>query len=221
MTAEDQTGETRLDMETGLDEQLASVIACPNTSKVLTVLTERVASPTAIASQLGIEVSLVSHHVKKLERLGLVEQVDERIVGGAIEHIYRAVVRPCIGNDEWEKLSAAEKRQFSLWILQLMLADATRSFEAGLFDAPRNHLSRTAMVLDRKGFDEVAEIQDRALDEIFEVQARSAERLVGGEEPAVDIVAALTCFEVPEGVKGMKIDEVPSTLPTLAIRKSN
>jgi predicted transcriptional regulator len=208
--------------EKELDQQLASLVACGNTIKALTILTEREASPKEIGSQLGVTTSAASHHVKKLESLGMVELVEERDVGGAIQHLYRAVVRPLVSNEEWEKLSEEERRRFSIWIVQLILADAARSFDARLFDAPaNNHLSRIALVLDRQGFDEVAEIQDRALAEIFEVQARSTGRLALGGGAAASIVAAMMCFEVPEGVRWMKVQEVPSTVPAVAVRKSN
>jgi hypothetical protein len=149
-----------------------------------------------------------------------------------------------INNVEWQKLSVMERQRFSIWIFQQVLADAARSFDAALFDArPNNHLSRTAMTVDQKGFDEVAEIQDRALDEIIGVEELSSERIAGGEKPVVSVVAAMMCFELPragesagvavadqkdsqaiqwrEEVKRMKIEEVPSAVPTVAVRKSN
>lgn len=205
-----------------LDTQLASLVASSSTIKALSILTERAASPKEIAPLLELSTSATSHHVKKLEALGMVELVEEREVGSAIQHFYRAVVRPVISNEEWEKLSIEKRERFSIWIFQLILADAARSFDASLFDAcPRNHLSRTALVLDDEGFDEVAEIQDRALSEIFEAQARSAERLAGGAERSANVIAAMTSFEVPQGVNSMKVQEVPPALPTVWVRKSN
>lgn len=216
MAAEDLTGGK------GLNEQLAALVASPNTIKVLTILTERPVSPKEIASSLELTIPGASYHVKKLVNLGMAELVEKRDVGGAIQHIYRAVVRPVVGNEEWEKLSLAERHRVSIWIVQLILADAASSFDAALFDArSNNHLSRTAMVFDQRGFDEVAEIQDRALAEILEAQALSSERITRGEGVGVNIVAAMTCFELPEEVRCMKVQEVPSTVPMLAVRKSN
>ncbi len=227
-----------------LDEQLASLVASPNTIKALTILAERPASPAEIGRVLELTIPAASYHVNKLVGLGMVELVDERDVGGRIQHVYRAIVRPLVSNEEWQKLSVAQRQPFSIWILQLVLADAARSFDAVLFDAcPNNHLSRTPMVLDQRGYDEVAKIQDRALDEIFRVEQLSAERMAGGEEPAVTVVAAMMCFAIPQAQDGlgvaatderqslaswwrdegrrMKIEEVPSTVPAVSIRKSN
>jgi predicted transcriptional regulator len=221
MKAEERTGEKRL------DEQMAELVSCGNTIKALTVLAERPASAKEIGPDLGLSTSAASHHVKKLVGLGMVELVETREAGSAFQHIYRAIVRPLVSNEEWQKLSVAARQRFSLWIVQLVLADAAASFAAGMFDAwPNNHLSRTSMRLDRQGFDEVAAIQDRALDEVLEAEARSSERMARGEE-TIDVVAAMMCFEVPqsrdrlEGVKRMDIQEVPTTFPAVAIRKSN
>jgi DNA-binding transcriptional ArsR family regulator len=218
--AEDRTEEKN--KKKGLDEQLASIVACSNTIKVLTILTERLASPTELASLLNLTIPAVSHHIKKLVRLGMVELVEKREMGGAYQHVYRAVVRPLVGDEEWGKLSVAERHRFSIWIVQLILADAARSFDAALFDAcPSNHLSRIVMAVDQQGFDEVAKIQNKALAEIYEAQARSSERIAAGGEASANVVAAMMCFELPKEVKGMKVHEVPSTMPALSIRKSN
>jgi DNA-binding transcriptional ArsR family regulator len=208
--------------EARLDEQLAPLVSCRKTLEVFTILAERPASPKEIAGCLESSISAVSYHVRKLVRLRMVEMVEELDAGGTFEHIYRALIHPVVGNEEWGKLSVAERQRISIWIVQLILADAARSFDAALFDAcSNNHLSRTPMIVDRKGFDEVAEIQDRALAEIFEVKVKSSERLAAGEEPSVHVVAAMMCFELPEEVRYMKIQEVPSTVPALLVRKSS
>ncbi|HEX3174431.1 MAG TPA: hypothetical protein VHQ43_09465 [Solirubrobacterales bacterium] len=214
--------------EKGLNGQLAALVGCDKTIEVLTVLTERTASPKELSSLLGWSIPVASHHAKKLAGFGMVELVEEREDGSAVEHFYRGVVRPLISNQVWRRLSVAERQRFSIWIVQLILADAARSFDAALFDAsPNNHLSRTVMQLDRQGYDEVAEIQDKALGKIFEVEKRSNKRIAAGNEDTAVIAAALMCFELPrfgepsKEVRRMKIQEVPSTVPAAAIRKSN
>ncbi|HEX8689716.1 MAG TPA: winged helix-turn-helix domain-containing protein [Solirubrobacterales bacterium] len=190
--------------ETKLDEQLALVISSEITIKVLVALVERSASPKQVATALGLKVPTVSHHVKKLERMGLIELVEEKEVRGAVQHIYRAVIRPIVSDEEWEKLGIEERQRFSIWIVQMILVDAARSFEARLFDARAdNHLSRTPMVVDEQGAGEVAEIQNQALSDIIEVAATSADRMVSSGEPGIDFIAAMMCFELPEPSIGL------------------
>jgi DNA-binding transcriptional ArsR family regulator len=186
-----------------LNEQLALLVSCENTIKVLTVLAERAASPKEIADILGLSTPNASHHVKKLKRLHLVELIEEREVGGTIQHIYRAIIRPLVSTEEWDKLSVDERQRFSIWIVQLIVADAAKSFDAGVFDVrPTRHLSRTPMVADDKGLDEVAEIQNRALDEIIQTQAVIADRMARDGTPGMNMIAAMMCFELPEPSDG-------------------
>lgn len=198
MTAEIRT------QEVGLDEQLAQVISSETTVKVLIYLVDRPGSPKEIADSLGLKTPNVSHHVKKLAKMGLIELIEERVVRGTIQHIYRAVVRPIMSDAEWEKLTIAERQRYSVWIVQMILVDLTKSFAANLFDArPNNHLSRVPMVVDEQGVDEVAAIQKRALEETIQAEANSAERMVENGEPGINLVAAMMCFELPEPTTGL------------------
>jgi predicted transcriptional regulator len=121
-----------------LGGELALVINSETTVKVLVVLVERAASPKEIGDELDLTTPNASHHVKKLRDLGLVELIDTEIVGGAVKHIYRAVVRPIVSTEEWAKLSVAERQRYSIWIVRMILADAARSFQAQVFDARPN-----------------------------------------------------------------------------------
>lgn len=190
--------------EIALDEQLASVISSEPTVKILIYLVDRAGSPKEIADALGMKTPNVSHHVQKLLRMNLIELVEEKVVRSAIQHIYRAVVRPIMSDDEWEKLDIAERQRYSIWIVQMILVDLTKSFAASLFDArPNNHLSRVPMVVDEKGVDEVASIQNRALQETIQAEANSAERMVETGETGINLVAAMMCFELPEPTTGL------------------
>lgn len=185
--------------ERELDEQLGGVISHEITIKVLVVLVERAASPKEIADLLGFKVPTVSHHVKKLEGLGLVELVEEKEVRGAIQHIYRAVIRPIVSTEDWEKLGIDERQRFSIWVIQLILADAARSLSAKAFDAhAARHLSRIPVVVDKEGLEEVSRIQDKAMHDIIQVEAASAERMVQKGETGMNLIAAMMCFELPQ-----------------------
>jgi DNA-binding transcriptional ArsR family regulator len=207
------TQEIRKAQDTGLDEQLGLVISNETTVKVLIYLVERAGSPKEIADALELNTPNVSHHVKKLLRLRLIELIEEKVVRGTIQHIYRAVVRPIMSDEEWEKLDVAEQQRYSIWIVQLILVDLTKSFAANLFDArANNHLSRTPLVVDELGVDEVAAIQKRALEETIQAEANSAERMVESGKRGINLIAAMMCFELPEPSAGLdRVD--PETKP--------
>jgi len=187
-----------------LHELLAQLVACINTVKVLTVLAERAASPKVIGDILGMKTPTAAHHVKKLERLRLVELIGEEDVGGTMQHTYRAIIRPLVSTEEWDKLSVEERQRFSIWIVQLILADAAKSFQANVFDARSNrHLSRTPMVVDEEGLDEVASIQNKALEDIIDSQAVIAGRIARDGSIGMNILVAMMCFELPEPSDGL------------------
>lgn len=188
-----------------LHEKLASLVSCMNTIMVLTVLAERAASPKEIGEMLGLKTQTVSHHIEKLLDLDMIELIDESDVGGTMRHVYRAVIRPLVNSEEWDKLSIIERERYSIWIVQLILIDASKSFAGHVFDAhSENHLSRTPMVVDERGVAEIAEIQNRALDEIIRSQAVIADRIAREGTAGMHFVAAMMCFELPELSTGPK-----------------
>jgi len=194
--------------EVSLNEQFSLVISHEITVKAMILLSDGVKSPKEIGERLDISTSTASHHIKKLERLGLAELVEEREVGGAIQHFYRAIIRPIVSDEDWDKLSIEERQLYSIWIVQLILADAAKSFDAELFDAYSNrHLSRSPLLVDKEGLGEVAEIQNRALHDSFQAVAKSTERRLKSGEEGINVVSAMMCFPLPEPSEGPSLRE--------------
>jgi DNA-binding transcriptional ArsR family regulator len=189
-----------------LNEQFSLVISHEITVKTMILIADDIKSPKKVGERLGITTSTASHHLKKLEGLGLAELVEEREVGGAIQHFYRAVIRPIMSDEEWDKLSIEERQLYSIWIVQLVLADAATSFDAGLFDVYSNrHLSRSPLLVDRQGVGEVAAIQNKAMHDSFEVVAKSAERRLESGEEGINLISAMMCFPLPEPSDGPRL----------------
>jgi DNA-binding transcriptional ArsR family regulator len=181
-----------------VDETLVRVVAHPLRVQALSVLTERPASPKELAAELGSPVGNVSYHVRELEQVGLIELVDEKKRRGAIEHFYRAIARPLLSAEEWERLSLDDRQGFSTWIIQLLLVDASQALAAGTFDARDDrHLSHTPLLVDEEGWRELVEIKANALRAVLQVQAASAARLKATDEEGIPTIAAMTLFEMP------------------------
>ena len=182
-----------------VDETLVKVIAHPLRVQALSVLTERPASPKELSAELGAPVGNISYHVRELEQVGLIELVDEKKRRGAVEHFYRAIARPLLSAEEWERLSLDDRQGFSTWVIQLLLVDASRALAAGTFDARGDrHLSRTPLLVDEQGWHELVAIKASALEDVLEVQAASAARLSAADgEEGIPTVAAMTLFEMP------------------------
>jgi DNA-binding transcriptional ArsR family regulator len=170
----------------------------PLRARVLTLLSERTASPKEIADQLEEPIPNVSHHAKRLVQLGCAELVDKRQVRGAIEHFYRATERAVVDTEEWNELDPMVAESFVCDIMQSSLDDFTSSVRAKMIGTDeRFHLTRTRLVLDQEGLAEALEIQERARLEIVELQARAADRLAASGDRGLHVSSCLGCFEVP------------------------
>ena len=64
----------------------------------MTLLNERVASPSELADELGEPLGNVSYHMRRLAELECIELVRTTPVRGALEHHYRATARPVFGD---------------------------------------------------------------------------------------------------------------------------
>ena len=179
-------------------EVLVKALNHPVRVKALTILTEKIASPKEIAAQIDVPLSNVSYHVRVLDELGLVEIREEESVRGSVAHFYKAVERPLIDNPDWEKLSPRVRSAFSGYVIETLMSDAANSLAAGIFDQRDDrHLSRTPLVLDKKAWRKISEIQAKALNQILKEQAAATERLSKSKKPETILaIAGMTCFEV-------------------------
>lgn len=179
-------------------QQLIKAIGHPLRSEVLTILTERTASPIEMAKELDDSVGNVSYHVGRLVKLDCAELVGEKPVRGVVEHFYRAISRPLVDLEEWEQLPPAVAKHFVGQAMQKTLDDFTQAGVAGLL-APQEdlHLSRTPLLVDAEGRREALELHARTLDETLEIQARSARRMAQTSETGIPLSSSQGCFELP------------------------
>jgi DNA-binding transcriptional ArsR family regulator len=184
----------------GIDQTLVHVLRHPVRVQALTILTERTASPKEISDELLEPLGTVAHHVRELQKLGLIELVREEPRRGAVEHYFRGKRRPLLSTEEWDELSLKDREQFSILILQLTLTDAAKALNAGTLDARTDrHLSRIPLELDEQGWREITEIQNTALTAILKAQAEATARLgeSAGSSDVIHASASLACIETP------------------------
>lgn len=190
------------------DATLGAAVAHPLRCRCLAILADRVASPAEIARQLGLDVSKIGYHVTALAEAGLIEEVGQRPVRGAVEHFYRAVVRPITTTEEEAELSLAERLSFARTIWSLIAANATTAIAAGtLIERPDHHLTRVPLRVDEQGWAELGEAYMELYERVYEIQAGSAERL-GAEpdEPGISVLSVLAFFETPEAAPAIPLD---------------
>jgi DNA-binding transcriptional ArsR family regulator len=175
------------------------VVAHPTRVKSLSILAERRASPNEVAIELKEDVGHVSYHIKKLLSLGIVELVDERKVRGAVEHFYRAVTLAYVSDAEWAKLTVEERRPYSLYTLQLAMADAAQALEAGTFDTRSDRcLTRVPATVDDRGWSELNDLHAEMLERTMAIVGTSADRLAKPNTPGIPVMQIAMFFEQPQ-----------------------
>jgi DNA-binding transcriptional ArsR family regulator len=174
-----------------VDSRLAKALAHPLRVQLLAALNEGVASPNELAKQLDEPLTNVSYHVRMLHDLGCIELVETEPRRGALEHYYRAVVRPFFGDRDWKRLPKNARGSISDAVLQLVWDDAAEAIKTGLFDQREDrHLSRSVLVVDEQGWDELHDLLAETLDRALQIQAAGASRASkeGAETFGVNLV---------------------------------
>jgi DNA-binding transcriptional ArsR family regulator len=186
--------------KTGVDQRLVRAIGHPLRLRLLTIFNERVASPSDLAAELGEPIGNVSYHTRILARLGCVELVKTKQVRGAVEHYYRAVVRPVFSDEDWAELPMSIRKSLAGAVLTEIADDMGASAGEGGFDRDEVHLSRSPLTLDQQGWQELNEALQELYDQALEIQAQSAARLhADGARDSEAAVLALMLFEPASG----------------------
>ena len=181
-----------------IDPKLAKALAHPLRVQLLNVLNERVSSPNQLSKELGEPLGNVSYHVKVLLDYDCVELVKREPRRGAIEHFYRATKRPFFNDPEWMTLPSSAQRGISNTILREIGEDVAQALAAGtVTEREDSHLSRTPMVVDERGWEDVTDLLKETLDRIREIQAEATERL-GADGEGIHTKVELMHFQSPQ-----------------------
>jgi DNA-binding transcriptional ArsR family regulator len=181
-----------------MDPRIAKALSHSMRTQILGILDERVASPNEIAETLGERLPNVSYHVRALLDLGVIELVDTAQRRGAIEHYYRAVVRPFFTDRDWKRLPRAGRGSISDAALRTVWDDVSDAMKAGTFDSRSDrHLSHNDVVLDDQGWAEVSELLNGMIGEVERIASASAGRLEHSGREGIQATVVAMQFEAP------------------------
>lgn len=171
----------------------------PVRAAVLSILAERTSSPAEMARELDEDLSNVSYHTKQLVELECAELVSTRPVRGALEHFYRATERSLIDREEWDDLDPMMAENLVHEGMQKILDDFVVSARASLVGSDADfHLGRTPLVLDQEGLEEALEAHKKFHQEIVEIAARAASRMVESGEEGINVSSSQAFFKMPD-----------------------
>jgi DNA-binding transcriptional ArsR family regulator len=164
------------------DQRFLTALGHPVRAEALGILNTRVASPAEISRTLGLDVSNVAYHVRRLLEYECIELVETRAARGATEHFYRGVAHKYLDESFWTKLSGSVRNAVSLTALRVAFGAIREAIVAGTFDSRANrHLSVVTYDLDGQGWDEICELYLQTLDRTMEIAVESSNRLSEGK----------------------------------------
>jgi DNA-binding transcriptional ArsR family regulator len=181
-----------------VDERLAKVLSHPLRAHVLGILNDRVASPNEIAQELDEPLGNVSYHVRMLLDAGCIELVSTAQRRGAVEHFYRATMRPFFSDRDWKRLPPSIRQGISAVALQMIWEDTSAAINKGTFGARSDrHLSRTPLVLNEEGWKKLARLLTETLAQAMQIESESAGQLAQTGEQGFPVKLVLMHFESP------------------------
>jgi AcrR family transcriptional regulator len=199
-TAANEEGRTPLSRV--LDpEAIRAAAMQPVTQGALSILTRSEATVATIAKELELPEPAAADHLEALARVGLIKLA--RKAAEPMQDRYRSNLGE-VHTEDWARLSLAEREEITEQIRTMVDADLDRSIESGTFEQrPERVLTRSLLVLDEQGWNELSELQSATLAATMEIEAKSRARLAETGDERIDARAVLMLFEMPP-------DEQPS-----------
>lgn len=173
---------TRSRTDGTIDAKIIKALGHPLRQRVLQVLNVRVASPSEIAEELGEPLSNVSYHVKILIACDAIELVRTAPVRGALEHFYRAMMRPRLEAEHWAVLPESSRIALLEQTLGQALDKVAASASADGFKDLDTTVVWSDFELDRQGMQEITEELSSLLDRVLDLQAEAMTRLAALDE---------------------------------------
>jgi DNA-binding transcriptional ArsR family regulator len=163
---------------TDLDKpDLIRALAHPLRAQILGVLQERRASPRELSDEFGAPLGNVSYHVRRLADLKLIRLVKKTPRRGAVEHHYEATSEAVIRDKAWGKAPEVVKKAMVASALDEIGRSVNTAAMLGGFDRHDAHLSRVRLVLDDRGWQELAEEMEKLVERANRISEKSEQRL--------------------------------------------
>lgn len=179
-----------------VERRVAHAVIHPVRLDAVSIFFERTASPKEISKLLKVPLGTVSFHVAELLADDVIELVKTEPRRGAVEHFYRAKLRPEVTDEEWKAMPKASRRKMAGLLLQAIVAEGLSSLRHGKMDADDDlNLIWMPMRLDAEASDEVSQLQAEMLERFEDLKVRNEARLPEGENAAPVRIVVMMSFE--------------------------
>jgi hypothetical protein len=184
----------------GPDEALVNTVGHRVGYAIFRALTERPASARELAALLSQPRSTVGDQLRKLIASGLIESAGEEARRGTTERFYRVAPGSRWLDDEVTgKLDPRQKRRTALRVAREAAADTSLALRSDRLDHRNDWcVGSSRIVVDPRGWKELAEIHRHALEEVERVREESADRLDDEAEGQLRAISWLMLLELPD-----------------------
>ena len=176
--------------DTDVSARLWHAAADPARVRIVAALRAGPLTPASLVSRAGLSRAAVASHARALENGGLVRVVRD----GESVRYYELATSPVFSDEAWEGLPVPVRRAAAAAGLVAMNAAACAAVDAGGFDRPDMHLTRSPLMLDEVGWRRLSQRLLELLDSFDTEQAAAAARLEAGGTDPVDATAVLMLF---------------------------
>ncbi len=188
-----------------LSPQLAAAMSHPTRVRAMSILGERVASPSQLAEEMDEPLNNVTYHVNQLLQLDCIELVrtEPRAGGRVLERFYRSTRRAYFDEEAWAELSKNERLGVVGAIVRMMSRDLAIAMASGdFFIEDRKHISRWPMRVDEEGWDEIRDLLEHTAEGLLEIETRVAGRQAEGEKAPLHVKVEMMQFRSPGHERG-------------------
>jgi DNA-binding transcriptional ArsR family regulator len=166
--------------------------------EILTILTERMASPSELAKMLDEGLSQVSYHVTVLKNYERIELVKAEPRRGAMEHYYRATSKTLLPAKTWRGVKKGLRAVVGGGLASDLFNDLADALTAKKLTEADSHICRMPLVLDAEGQKNVEALAERFTKEVEDEQRASAARAAkanGGVAGVMGYTVGVLAFE--------------------------
>jgi DNA-binding transcriptional ArsR family regulator len=193
---------SRLVYKEPIDPRMAKALSHPVRVRALAILQDREASPSEISREIGVPIVNVSHHIKVLRELGIIEQVATRHVRGAVEHRYKIVRQHIMTVDDVEASPRDGVRAFVAYVTNRAVSDLQESIESDHFaERPEVHATWTPLELDEQGWRNLHALLDETLERALAEEEAAQARLGNGQSGGPRVRSRLATFHYEAAVR--------------------
>jgi DNA-binding transcriptional ArsR family regulator len=181
------------------EPDLVKALAHPLRVRILNYLEQRTASPKQLAAEFDIPLGTVSYHVRALSSLGLLRLVARKPRRGAVEHYYRAELRPVISDDGWGAAPKIVKDAMIQSSLSAIGDYVETAAQTGGFDRGDIHLSRTTFEVDAEAWAAASQELTAVFERIRRLADETTARLAESDDDEKHEIATIVMMLFESG----------------------